>query len=1309
MEISPPEKFSFEIENWGAWKQRFQRFRAASDLATKSEERQIAMLLYAMGERAEDIFTSFGLSDDDSKQYNVVLQNFDNHFIIKRNVIFERVKFNSRKQEADESSESFITALHKLAETCEFGNLRGELIRDRIVVGINNDRLSEKLQMDKDLTLEKTITLVRQNEQVRQQQCVLRGGQPQTTGEVNAIRSKPSKQQTKWPSRPPLTAHPTPRCRFCGRTPHSRNDCPARNVKCHICDKSGHFASVCRSASTKRVGAVSDTSDRVSDHDDNDDVFLGAVNSEHPSESPWMADICINDVACVSFKVDTGADVSVISVRDHAHLVKCELLPSDKTLRGPDNSRLTVTGRFTASLLYNNRRIETVIYVVDQATTPLLSRTASTQLGILARIDAVCTKQEVHSLYPQLFTGLGCMAGEYTIRLRQDAEPLAVYTPRRIPLCLLPHLKDELDKLQHSGVIKRVDEPTPWCAPIVVVPKAKGIRLCADLTRLNTAVLREQYTMPVIDQLLASLTGATVFSKLDCNSGFYQIPLSEDSMLLTTFTTPYGRYCYTRLPFGISSASEVYQKRMNDILQGLTGTLCLIDDVLIFGKDQAEHDARLHAVLRRLRDAHVTLNDKCEFSKLRIKYAGHVITGDGISPDPERVSAVHNMPPPSNVSDVRCFLGMVNQLAKFTNTLAEQSAPLRDLLRKGSEWTWDTVQRTAYDNVKKAIASAPVLALYDPRKPTMVSADSSSYGLGAVIKQQQPDGTWRPVAFASRALSDVERRYAQIEKECLALTWACERFSDYVIGKKFVLQTDHKPLTSLLSPLRALDDVPPRIQRMRIRLMRFDFVIEYLPGRLLYPADTLSRLPLPSQPLLISPSDIIEHYVTVVVESSNIRDRVLDSVKAATAADHALPLVMQYCQSTWPDISTLSPDVQQYAHSQDHLTVCNELLMYDARVVIPPSLRPRFLNALHAAHQGVTKSREKARQSIWWPKIGADIERHITACTTCAHWRTPATEPLIPSQLPDLPFEKVATDLFVLDNKHYLVLIDYYSRYIELTELRSETAADVISALQCIFARHGIPATVHSDNGPCFAADLFQQFAADYGFLHTTSSPRYAQANGEAERAVQTAKGLLRKASDPHLALLTYRTTPNHTGYSPAQLLMGRQLRSTLPITTSALKPAIPDNVTVAENDHAAKQRQERNFNSRHRVRSPQPWQRGEEVWVPDLHTRATVIQSLPFRTYELLTSSGSKVRRNGRALRAPLPFVAHHAAVVPRPRVPIASPQPRCRVKELPVAQQHLAPALPIATPPPPTATRSAATATRSGRQSKPPDRLTL
>ena len=648
MDIPCPEKFSFDTQKWPAWKLRFQRFRMASDLCSKDEERQVSMLLYCMGEKSEDVFASFKLTADDAKKYDVVLKKFDAHFVVKRNVIFERAQFNNRRQEQGESMEAFITALHKLAETCEFGALREELIRDRIVVGIQDSKLSEKLQLDKDLTLDKAVTLVRQAEQVRQQQGLLRSTSATTsaTSEVNAVKANKSQDRNRQQKlRKQNQGQP---CKWCGRTPrHEREQCPARNATCRNCNKPGHFEKVCRSekAAIRAVDATIDT------------LFVDTLNNNLSSSDTWQAELKVND-KLVKFRLDTGADATVLPLDTFNQLLSAPLSPPDKVLCGPNRAKLDVVGYFTAVLEWRGKQTTQTVYVLRDVHQPLLGQSAIEALGLIKRLCAVTDNTDPKQQYSDLFTGLGCMEGEYTIRLKPDAQPFAVFTPRRVPVNLLPQLKNELDKLESLGVIKRVDEPTPWVAPIVVIPKkTSGIRLCVDLTQLNNAVLREQYTLPAIDQMLARIAGAKVFSKLDCNSGFYQIPLSNESMLLTTFTTPYGRWCYTRLPFGISSASEVYQRKMNDILRDLDGVQCLIDDVLVYGKDKTEHDARLHSVLDRFRRANVTLNDKCEFGVTQIKFAGHVISSDGISVDPNKLTAIINMTPPTDATGMRCFMG----------------------------------------------------------------------------------------------------------------------------------------------------------------------------------------------------------------------------------------------------------------------------------------------------------------------------------------------------------------------------------------------------------------------------------------------------------------------------------------------------------------------------------------------------------------------------------------------------------------------------------------------------------------------------
>ena len=516
--------------------------------------------------------------------------------------------------------------------------------------------------------------------------------------------------------------------------------------------------------------------------------------------------------------------------------------------------------------------------------------------------------EDVRRLFPSVFRGLGTLGDTYQIKLKEGAIPHSIYTPRTVPLPLRGKVREELQRMEVMGVISKIQDPTPWCAGMVIVPKRSGaVRICVDLKPLNQSVLREVHPIPKVDETLAQLSGATVFSKLDANSGFWQIPLAEESRPLTTFITPFGKFCFNKLPFGVSSAPELFQRRMSRILEGLNGVLCQMDNILVFGQNAAEHDARLTTVLKRITEVGVTLNpEKCEFAKSEVKFLGHVIDEEGIRADPDKRSAIINLSAPTNVTELRRFLGMVNQLGKFSPHISEISQPLRELLSTKKCWAWGPSQEQAFSRIKDELTRPTILALYNPLSPTKVSADASSYGLGAVLLQQER-GTWKPIAYASRSMSETERRHAQIEKEALAATWACDKFADYLLGRSFLIETDHKPLVPLLSS-KKLDSLPPRVLRFRLRLSRYDYSITHVPGKYLYSADALSRAPQASVGTLDlqQEAEIYVQSVTANLPASTSR---LDEYRDAQLSDRVCSKVRGYCTSGWPPKRSIASEL----------------------------------------------------------------------------------------------------------------------------------------------------------------------------------------------------------------------------------------------------------------------------------------------------------------------------------------------------------------------------------------------------------------
>jgi hypothetical protein len=580
--------------------------------------------------------------------------------------------------------------------------------------------------------------------------------------------------------------------------------------------------------------------------------------------------------------------------------------------------------------------------------------------------------------------------------------------------------------------------------------------------------------------------------------------------------------------------------------------VCIADDITVMGEDDHHHDRQLETLLQACQQKGIKLNkspDKLQLRAREMTLHGHVFTPDGIKPDPAKVKAIQDMPRPEDPSAVRRFCGTVQYLSRFLPHLAQVATPLRELTHKDVEWAWTTRHEEAFSAIKKMTCEAPLLAHYDPSAPLVHQTDASSYGLGAVLLQQEV-----PIAYVSRSMTATERRYAQIEKECLSVVFGLERFDQYTYGRVVCVENDHKPLSSLWKkPLR---DIPKRLQAMMMRMGRYDVNLLYKPGTSMVLPDTLSRAPLPECPEA-------ESFAVNMVAHLPISPEKIATIRDHTTKDPALQNLMHVIQRGWPlSKSDLPSGVEPYFSFRDELSLQDGIIFRGERVVIPRTLRDDIKRKLHTGHLGINSCLRRARELVFWPGISAEIHKFVESCDTCMSMPDKqAPEPPMMHEIPDRPWQKVGSDICELDGRKYLVTVDYYSKFFELDYLPDMCSDIVITKTKAHFARHGVPDIYVSDNGPQYTSAKFKSFANDWGFQHQTSAPGNSKANGVAEAAVKIAKRLMKKCKrsgdDPYLALINLRNTPTEgVGSSPVQRLFGRRTKGDLPMAQTLLEPS---------------------------------------------------------------------------------------------------------------------------------------------------------
>ena len=1257
-----------------------------------------------------DVLESLPFAKSEERaQLGTVMTKLAQYCAPRKNHIMAALQFNERKQGEKEPFDSFVTDLKILVKECGYKE-DDRMVRDAIVFRCTHEKVREKcLDLGDALTLEKAIDLGRTYEANVES---LKKLSHDEDVKINVVNRKPrqrsgnaNRNRLSTERRPAATAKEASKeeCGNCGYD-KSHTNCPAKGQRCNNCKKMNHFSKVCRARKMHSLAEAEESSSEDSD----DEFFIGTLGSSSTTEdNQFEEDIEVGGTR-VTFQLDSGAKANVMSLETYQNLLrKPEMKKTRTVLISFSKHKLRPCGEAIMTVNYKAKTEDVRFFVVESQVQSILSGETCLKLGLLKRVFEVAAEGKASEKsarledYPELFTGLGCLPGEYKIELQEGSRPV-VHPPRKIPVAQRQKVIDELKRMEKEGVIVRQEEPTDWVNSLVVVTKPNGsIRLCIDPRDLNNAMKRCHYPMKTVDEVVSRLQGATTFSILDAKQGFWQLKLDEDSSRLCTFNTPIGRYRFTRLPFGVKCAPEIFQRTMDRVLEGLEGVEVIMDDVIVAG-NEANHDERLSAFLQRASSNGLRLNrDKCKIRQKEVPYVGHLLTNEGLKVDPQKVKAVSEMPEPTSKTDVKRFLGFVQFLSRFLPQLSTIDAPLRELEKTDVEFDWAPPQQQSFMKIKELVAQAPVLQYYNVEKPVTIQCDASGQGLGAVLLQEG-----KPVAYTSRSLTDAETRYAPIESEMLAVVFACKKFHQYIYGRRTVVETDHKPLQAIFT--KPLAQVPLRLQKMILNLRGYDLEVRYIPGSEQVVADTLSRASLPDTD---AEAEAFKS-VNVVLAMSDER---FAEFQTETDRDPDMKAVMSAIKMGWPTTRKKTQvAARPYWTFRDEMATTDGVIFKGTRIVVPQQLRPAMLDQIHRSHLGISKCQQRAKEVLYWPGMTADIEQKIQSCSRCAeHAKKQPSEPLRPTKPPKLPWNKIGTDLFEFQGQHYLISVCYRSKYPEATKLPSTTSANVIEELKRQFSVHGIPSKVISDNGPQFSSAEFEEFAREYGFKHVTSSPHYPQANGEAERMIQTVKKLWRKNKDKNKALLDYRSTPlPGLEMSPAQLLMGRRLRNGLPISKEMLKPAGYNQQAITNYLERAKELQKTHYDRR-AGRELEEIAPGTRVWLqPQEQKRewqpATVIGNHESpRSYVVETDKGSRLRRNRRHLRVcPAParptveVEVREGGSPERPPLP-SQPPPQTRPQRTVVAEQQVPSALQT--------DREAPITTRSGRRVVKPHRLDL
>jgi hypothetical protein len=1280
-----------------AFKLFYQRLELYFIVNKVKDDTKVAIFLLAVGEEGLKRYNSWTLTDAERKDCEIVCKKFLEQLEPTENYRISRLKLSKLCQKPEETLDEFVNRCQTQAKTCAFSDdEHRERIIELIIASTPIPELQkELLTKEKGFTIQEAVKLGRTYEASAAHIQTLQSLHPSVTHQVAAL------QKSK----------PKSRCHNCGLD-HRRGKehCPAKDDVCSACKKIGHWAKMCITSKYQkgRTGAKQHYQPHQQRNQQKGEYRHSQRKQQQVHSIETEVDETANDIADIHFdvveisplcmdtinrrneahisihikpadlppchlklKVDTGAQANTLPYRTYKQMypdridedgkpLHQHLAPPDATLAAYNGSHIECAGTINIPCQYRDSQwIDAKFFVVNVPGPAVLGLPSCEDLQVVTLHCAVGSPKQINTTedlvtaYPNQFDSIGEFRTVHKLTIDPNVPP-RIDPPRRIPIALKDKIKSELDKMVEQDVIRRIEEPTDWVSSLTYVTKRDGsLRVCLDPRHLNKALLRPHHQTPTTEELNHRFANAKFFSKLDAKAGYWSIKLDEPSQKLTTFQTPYGRFCFKRLPFGLSVSQDLFQLEMDRIIEKCPGACGIADDVVVFGATEDEHDRNLIQFMQTAQTHGLKLNSaKCEVKKKEITFFGNIYSDTGMKPDPQKVRDLQAMPAPSSRAEVQQFLGFITYLSRYIKDFSSKTAVIRGLLSKEAEFIWEPHHQRIFDQLKEEVSEQSLLHYYNPLKEVHMHCDASIQGVGAALLQPDDNGVFHPVAYASKSLTPTEQRYACIERELLSIVFGTRRFHTYLFGRSFQVITDHRPLVMIVD--KPLTSAPPRLQRMLVELQGYNFVLTHRPGTQNQLADGLSRLPSPNNKSNIDLDLRVDHI--------DFSTSMIGKIRSSIEQDPVLQQLQETIITGWPEhIKDLPTDLRTYWGLRDSLSIENGVIYKGQQLLIPKPQQNNILEQLHTAHMGQEKTKLLAKVTVYWPNINHDIEELIKRCQICQRYQpAQCPEPLLQHSIPTKPWSVLAADLFHFEESQWIIIADYFSKYPVVKKLPSPCpSATIVQIMKEVFAEMGIPDKLVSDNGPHFASASFQAFAAAWGFQHTTTSPNRPQGNGFIERQIRTVKQLFKKGRDTktdlNLTLLMWRSTPVSANVdSPARLLLGRQPKSTLPSTNNA------DNSDVVEQLNK-RQASQKVYFDRHALKQElPPLFPGQQVMVLNTSTRCWEPSTVDTRTedpraYIVRGVNGAKLRRNRQHIReAPqLPNAATRAL----PPSPVATP----------------------------------------------------